>query len=266
MLDERYEEYFTYDEPIPLNGLFLYPVKMRNYIDFHKNIGCLLINKNRIPDPNIISMSYLDFILAMSVQNNNFLFMFENLIYLCFRLDRDHYFIDYGYDQKNKAFFEIKKYKKNSKNEDDWKILNTWHFSYKDFKLIRELICFQNSIEMPDEKIDPKLEKALLEAQEYLNKQRNHLKIISLEDVMINAHLDFEKIYQLSIRKFIKILSRYDKELHYKIYMQASMSGFVEFKKPITHYMYDSNEDKYAALVTPYDEFKDKVSSVANTK
>jgi hypothetical protein len=269
-IDVEFEEYYTYDEPIPINGLFLYPIPMRQYIYFHKNIGCFLINKNRIPDPRYISMSYLEFIFVISNEKNDMLLKLDNLLYLCFNLDRNRFYIDYDQDEKGKPLFFIKEYKVNLDNEDEWIILNVWKFTHKDFKLIREIICEQNAIEMPDEKIDPKLEKAFLEAQEFQNKQNGNLKIVSLENqmisTMINAHLDLDKILKLSIRKFIKILSIYDKELHYRIYKQASMSGFVEFKKPIVHYLYDSKEDKYDHLITDYEEFQDKVSKVAKTK
>jgi len=254
----NYEEFYTYDEPIEINGLFLYPVQMRQYIYFYSNIRVLLFNKNRIPDAQIISMSYLAFIYYISFQNGEFLKMLENLIYLCFCLDREKYEIDFNANEKGKPCIIINE--KNTKNK--------WQFSHKEFNEIRKIICEQNLVELPDEKIDPKLEKALLEAQEYQNKKNSHLKIISLEDqmisIMINTSLDLDKILKLSLRKFVKILSRYDKELHYKIYTQASVSGFVEFKKPIQHYMYDSNEDKYASLIEDYGEFKDKVSKVAN--
>jgi hypothetical protein len=197
---ENLEEYYTYDEPIPYNGLFLYPVPMRQYIFFHKNVVCLLYNKNRFPDPRIISMSYLQFIFENSSETNNLILMLENLLYLCFNLDRSRFYIDYDQDERGKPLFFVKEYEK---NEDEWITLNEWKFTYKDFKKIREIICEQNSVELPNEKIDPKLEKAFLEAQEFQNKQNGNLKIISLEDqmisAMINAHLDLAKILKLSI-------------------------------------------------------------------
>ena len=107
-----------------------------------------------------------------------------------------------------------------------------------------------------------------MDTQKYLNKQSSNGKIISLEDqmisVLINTNLSWDIILKLSIRKFVKILERYDKELHYRIYKQASMSGFVEFKNPIVHYLYSGTEDKYSHLVTDYNEFKEKMNNVSN--
>lgn len=254
----KYEELYTYDEPVEINGLFLYPVQMRQYIYFYENIGCLLFNKNRIPDPQIISMSYLAFIYLVAIQNINILSNVENLLYLCFRLDKQEYYIDFNVDKKNKPCINI--YKNKTKE--------SWEFSQKDLNKIREIICNQNMVELPNEKIDPKLEAALLETQDFINHQNNNLKIISLEDqmisVLINTSLSWESILNLSIRKFVKILERKNKELHYQIYKTASISGMVEFKQSIPHYLYEDNKDKYEDLITDYEEFKGKMSKVAD--
>jgi hypothetical protein len=257
-MQDEYFEYYTYDKPIPINDLFLYPVKMDKYVSFYKYIGCLLFNKNRIPDSNVISMSYLAFLYYISMQSNEFLEMLQNLLYMCFRLDNTQYMIDFNVDEKNKPCIYI--YEKNTKTK--------FKFSYKDFNKIRKIICEQNLIDLPNEKIDPKLEAALLETQNFVNKKNNNIKIISLEDqiisVLINTNLNLDSIFSLSIRKFVKILQRKNKELHYQIYTTASLSGMVEFKQPITHYLYDDNKDKYADLVTDYDSYMGKFSNVGN--
>jgi len=36
------------------------------------------------------------------------------------------------------------------------------------------------------------------------------------------------KVYDLPLRKFIKLLQRVDAKLHYEIYMGAAMSGMVD--------------------------------------
>jgi hypothetical protein len=254
----KYEVLYTFDDPVEINGLLIYPVQMRQYIYFYENIGVLLFNKNRIPDPQIISMSYLAFIYFIAFQNSEFLQTLENLLYLCFKLDREKYEIDFNADEKGKPCILINE--KNTKN--------TWQFSHKDFNKIRQIICEQNFVELPNDKIDPKLEAALLETQVYLNKLNGDLKIISLEDqmisVLINTALSWESIFSLSIRKFVKILERKNKELHYQIYKTASMSGMVEFKEDIPHYLYEDQKDKYQDLVVNYDDFKGKMNHVAD--
>jgi hypothetical protein len=256
MLDE-YEKSYTYDYPIEIGGLNLYPVTMRQYIEFFDNIGCLLINKNRIPDAQVISMSYLAFLYYISLQKD-FLKDLENLLYICFRLDKEKNTIDFNADEKGKPCIII--YEKDTNNK--------WQFSHKDFNKIRQIICGQNLVEMPDEKIDPKLEAVLLEAQVLKNKLEGNLKVISIEDQMVSVAISssftFESIYSLPIRKFVKILERKNKELHYLIYKTAEMGGMVEFKEKIVHYLYDNGKGKYDEFFTDYDEYKGKVGQVAD--
>ena len=51
--------------------------------------------------------------------------------------------------------------------------------------------------------------------------------------VLISTNLSLDDIYNLTIRKFIKIIQRVELKMHYQIYLQASLSGFVEFKDKV---------------------------------
>jgi hypothetical protein len=56
------ERYFAFDEPVPFCGLFLYPLKVRNYNEFLSTNACFLLNKN--DDPEGIALSHLDYFLG----------------------------------------------------------------------------------------------------------------------------------------------------------------------------------------------------------
>ena len=56
------DKYFTYDEPVPFCGLYLYPVSVRNYNEFMTSNACLLLNKN--DDPMGIKFTHLDYLLS----------------------------------------------------------------------------------------------------------------------------------------------------------------------------------------------------------
>ena len=58
----NYLQELTYDEPITYKELKIYPVLMKDYIEFHSLVSCLLIDKNSRPDIKIISMTYLRFL------------------------------------------------------------------------------------------------------------------------------------------------------------------------------------------------------------
>ena len=95
-------------------------------------------------------------------------------------------------------------------------------------------------------------------------RSREGTKMASLEDqmicVLISTNMSLQDIYSLSIRKFVKILERVDALLHYKIYLSASMSGFVEFKDKsfIKHWMSDLTRNKLDLV--PFGQIQDTVA------
>ena len=251
------EEYFTYDKPVPYKELLIYPVKVIDYLNFFISVNCLTFDKNKIPDVNIIKMSYLDFLFYTFDKDENgkvYLMMLLEIFKLCLNIDYKQ--IEYIKDENNKLnlIFNLQYEGENKKITID----------KQDFDNIKNIILLQNIPDYDDTYIDPKVEAALKEAQEFMN--RNKKKMASLEDqivcVMLALHeTDESKIHNLTIRKFSKILQRYDYKLHYEIYKQAECSGMVTFKEEINHWMSELSNNKYSDVVIDYDEFKGKIES-----
>ena len=83
--------------------LLIHPVKMNNYLDFHMAIHCLTINKNQIPDPKVISMSYLDFLFYIFDKDENgqfYLIMLLEIFKLCLNIEYKQ--IEYIHNEKGK--------------------------------------------------------------------------------------------------------------------------------------------------------------------
>lgn len=254
---QQYEKQLTWDEPIQYKEILIYPVSMYNYIDFFMAINCLLIKKNQIPDPKIISKSYLDFLIYLienspQLEGQIYSSMLVKILELCLNINLESESIIYKKNDKGKSILVIS-YKDRSL------IINK-----EDFDVIKDIICCQNVPYYDDSYIDPELEKALQEVEEF--KSRNSKKKCSLEDqivcIMISTSYKRDEIKNLTIRKFAKILERVDYKLHYEIYKTASMSGFVEFKGEIDHWMSDLTPDKFAGKITELNQFKDKINSI----
>jgi hypothetical protein len=248
------DRYFYYDKPVPFGHVSIYPIRIYDYIDFYYAVDCLLINKNRIPDVKIIQMSYLDYIylrILMELRqpeedsenyNLHIIEKFLTLISLSLKVKEEN--ITFELDENDKAILVLKDY--NGK---------TIKINGKQFDEIKRIICEYNMVDLPDETIDPKLEKALEDARKF--KDKNKEKTGSLEDqlicVMISTSLKLEDIENLTIRKFQKILERVDHKLHYQLYKTAEMNG-AEFKIKPSHWMSEIRQDKYAGLIVDYDE------------
>lgn len=255
---KQYEQYFIYDQPIPYKNLLISPVTIKDYMRFYTSINCLTIEKNKIPDIKIIKMSYLDFIFHLIEVDTNgqfYAMMLCDLLNLCCGIDIEN--IRKIKDEKDKINLIISVIK-------DDELIDII-IDGKDFDNIKNIILFQNIHDYDDSYIDPKVEAVLKEAEAFIN--RNKKKMASLEDqivcVMLALHeADENKIHKLTLRKFSKILQRYDFKLHYEIYKTAEMSGMVTFKEGLDHWMTEIINKKYSETITEYDQFKNKMDSV----
>lgn len=248
----EYDYYLFYDKPIPYKDLLIYPATMDRYLDFHFYITCLLLDKNSIPNPAVISMTYLQFLYYMaSTTELPYLYMFKELLKMVLHIDNDSD-LWFGTDPNGKAIFRIKGVNYNS----------------EDLDKITDIVFLQNSIEHIDDTIQKEVRDAMEKAKVYKMKQ-NEYKMCSLEDqmicVLISTALKFDDINKLTIRKFSKILERVDYKLHYEIYLSAEMSGMVKFKdeNKIKHWMADlTKSDKYEDVKVDADEMHHKIDDV----
>ena len=251
--------YAVFDMPVPYKGLMIYPAKIKDYGKFMAYSECLKIEKNLIPDPDIIRMTELEYIFYISGENESKemppLFLFDRLLSL---LLNDNSFDSikesiyrYNIDESGKPFFTIE---------------NQRYYS-EDFDAIKTIICDQNLIELPDENISKEVRDSLEKARRYKQK-RSGAKPASLEEIIVSLSMasgwELEYIYKMTIRKFIKALEKIDSLIHYKIYLMASMSGFVEFKDKsfIKHWLSGSGEkDRYEDVSVDYDSLKKTIST-----
>lgn len=248
----EYIKELYFDEPIPYKDLLIYPVTMKDYLEFHLAVSCLLIDKNSIPDVNIISMSYLRFLYYQAFENKEpYVYMIKMLLCMILHMSFDEE-IQFYTDVNDKAFFKIKGVE----------------YSASDFDKIVEIVFEQNCITAIDETIQKEVRDALEKAEQY-KMQQTKQKLCSLEEqmicVLISTSLKMEDIYNLTIRKFQKILQRVDAKLHYEIYLSASMSGFVKFKDndAIQHWMNDlTKDDKYSDVKVDMEEMHHKIEDM----
>ena len=224
----KYQQEFTNDEPVNFKGLLIYPVKMKDYFKFMMFYNILCIDKNSMSDAKIISMSYLDFLVYLWESSNenqqSFSYCFYELMKMCLR--EEDIKIYYGRDEKNKNFIQINDIKINK----------------NDFNELKDIIIYQNIPDYSNEYINPDLKKDLEEKERLENKNKKSVSIEKqIASIVISSSLTFEDVLNLTIRKFYIILEMIDKKLHYEIYKTASMSGMVEFKEEIRHYLTENN-------------------------
>lgn len=245
----KYELYSYFDEPVPYKSILIYPVRIRDWVKFSFCSDVLTLEKNDVPDMKIITMSYLNYIFYSANDDNNNVAKLHHLLLISLRKS-----LEIG-----KSIDYI------SKN-DNWIIkIEDEEYNADDFENIREIIAEINVLELPDETIDKPIRDRIKDAKRIrASMSGKKSKPGTVEDlivsVLLSTSLKLEEIYDLTIRKFLKILDRADLKLHYQIYLSASMSGMVEFKDKsfIKHWL--SSTDNEKSELVEYGKVESKIN------
>ena len=249
--EEIYKSYYeelTFDDPIDYKGLLLYPVSIRKINKFLQSSSVIRIQKEYIPDKEIIKMSYLKFLMTnidKEKEEYGESLTFD-LLALCFMICMriEEISIRLFMDKDGKAKL----------------ILNDVEIDENEFDYLRKLILYQNLPNYDDELMNPDLKNDLEQADKIKNggeetEDFEHL----IANLVIGTGMNIDDVKNLPIRKFYIIGQVMDRKLHYSIYKQASVGGFVEFKQPITHYL-KKNIDLLENKVTTVETLKNNLN------
>lgn len=245
---KNYYEELTFDDPIDYKGLLLYPVSIKKINKFLQSSSVLRIQKEYIPDKEIIKMSYLKFIMTnidkeKEEYSESLTFDLLALCFMiCMRIEEISIRLFIDEDGKTKL------------------ILNGVEIDENEFDYLRKLILYQNLPNYDDELMNPDLKNDLEEADKIKNggeetEDFEHL----IANLVIGTGMNIDDVKNLPIRKFYIIGQVMDRKLHYSIYKQASVGGFVEFKQPITHYL-KKNIDLLENKVTTVETLKNNLN------
>lgn len=245
---KNYYEELTFDDPIDYKGLLLYPVSIRKINKFLQSSSVIRIQKEYIPDKEIIKMSYLKFLMTnidKEKEEYGESLTFD-LLALCFMIciRIEEISIRLFMDEDGKAKL----------------ILNDVEIDENEFDYLRKLILYQNLPNYDDELMNPDLKNDLEQADKIKNggeetEDFEHL----IANLVIGTGMNIDDVKNLPIRKFYIIGQVMDRKLHYSIYKQASVGGFVEFKQPITHYL-KKNIDLLENKVTTVETLKNNLN------
>lgn len=245
---KNYYDELTFDDPIDYKGLLLYPVSIRKINKFLQSSSVLRIQKEYIPDKEIIKMSYLKFLMTnidkeKEEYSESLTFDLLALCFMiCMRIEEISIRLFIDEDGKTKL------------------ILNGVEIDENEFDYLRKLILYQNLPNYDDELMNPDLKNDLEEADKIKNggeetEDFEHL----IANLVIGTGMNIDDVKNLPIRKFYIIGQVMDRKLHYSIYKQASVGGFVEFKQPITHYL-KKNIDLLENKVTTVETLKNNLN------
>ena len=282
---------FLLDEPVPFKkDLKLYPVTVKNYNEFLLCSECCTLNKNNSEDG--VRLTHLGYLITLmkSEEGKRLSMYFSRLLEMVFHIkngircaacgdiitfeqymqmsdeERENYQCKCG---KNE-FEEVIKYYTNDKGKLELKVQGV-KITSKDFNRFRQIVMYQN---LPDFKDDSMVDAEIREdqrlKQEILAKQNGGAISASLEKkiigVSINSNYKMNELYDMTIRKFLIMLSTIDDLIVYQSDRLARMSGLVSCKEPLEHWLYKKKKSSIYGEAVSEDSYTNQVNGNAPKK
>lgn len=244
---KKYDKNLLWEIPIEIYGLHIYPVIMRNVYEFYDSISTLQINPMELSNETIgntlSTLSYLEIVALFSNVDKDFRERFKTILKLAFRVSDESIRLGTKDGKVNLKVIQ------NGKEVE---------ISSGKFNRIKDIICYQNAIEI----IDLRENQMILEANKRVDATNSMNSDMTLEDqifaVAAISQRDIKEIERWSIYRFKKMTSSHDVIINYRIFKTAEMSGFVKFK--------NGNPFK-SWMIKPKDGTKDlkTINQLANT-
>ncbi len=236
---ERFEAEILYEQPIKYFGLTLYPVLMKDVIQFHKTAGVLLINPLDFNDPSVASMSYLELIINLCAMQEDFRDNLITLLKIVFKIEDTDLKINVE-KQDGQTIYSLLVSQEidEETNEKKWEEISSAKFSK-----LKNLICAQNGLEV----LDLNQNQDIIRTKKALAQQAISGGAPSMADQIYSvcaiAGFDVKDIMSWTVNRFNEVLKACDRIMHYKIYRSAEMSGMVTFKNGIPVKSWLKSED-----------------------
>ena len=249
---EQLKKYFFKGLPIEYltkyGSVNIYPILVDEWDIFENNYDILLQEKNKIPIPEIIQMSYLQFLIEVLFIEEKYQNKFRKIMSLCLHeKNLNIRYID------NKYYVVI--------TDDDKNIKTMINSKY--FDNIKKIILYQNIDGYDDEEISDDVKKVM---EDYLKLTNGNYEPVTLEDKLIflgnETGLKLNDMLQMTYREFTKRFDMAVSRMDYTINRTAELSGNVKFEQPIEHILYKKKKNKFEKFFVKKDEISNKIQSV----
>lgn len=278
-IKEYVDKYVTLQKPVPLYGLQIKPILVRDFFQFNSAKDILNIEKNKIPNIDIIQMTYLRFLLMMMLEQDEFKEDFLTILALSLG-------VKYDATKRNPSFEPNETLTQQIRKDEVEVWINGWdvRFRLSDNKVILCLYDDENLVEIDDAQFDELRKVILLQniykyddtemsddfrrvVEEYYRLKNKDIVLPTLEDrlmaVCISSAYKLEELYVMPLRLFDALLERSIDKLEYQVnklivnLAQGKVEGF-----NLSHWVYKTKKDKYSEIFTDAQDLVKKVTSI----
>lgn len=244
-------KYFYKGKPVPYKlkcgvEIMIYPVMVEDGDIFENSYDILTFNKSEIPIPEIIQMSYLQFLIEIMLREDVNQYKLHDIFSICLKEEDIRFGIE-----NNKSILII------CENDRVKAKIN-----HKDFDEIKKIILYQNIKDYDDSYISKDMRNII---NEYYRATNSNIEPLTLEDKMAflgnEANLLTEEMLKMTYREFNNRFNWAVDKMDYQINRTAEMSGNVKFDKKLEHLIYKRKKNKYEQFFTDKDAFTNKINN-----
>ena len=278
-IKEYVDKYVTLQKPVSLYNLQVKPILVRDFFQFNNAKDVLDIEKNKIPDINIIQMTYLRFLLTIIIEQDGFKEDFLTILALSLG-------VKYDATKRNPSFEpnEILTQQTRKGESEVW--INGWdvRFRLSDDRVILCLYDDEDLVEIDDAQFDDLRKVILLQniykyddtemsddfrrvVEEYYRLKNKDIVLPTLEDrlmaVCVSSAYKLEELYAMPLRLFDALLEYSIDKLEYQVnklivnLAQGKVEGL-----HLSHWVYKTKKDKYSEIFTDAQDLVKKVTSI----
>lgn len=278
-IKEYVDKYVALQKPVLLYNLQIKPVLVRDFFQFNNAKDVLDIEKNKIPNIEIIQMTYLRFLLTIIIEQDGFKEDFLTILALSLG-------VKYDATKRNPSFEPNEILTQQTRKDESEVWINGWdvRFRLSDDKVILCLYDDENLVEIDDAQFDD-LRKVILfqniykyddtemsddfrrVVEEYYRLKNKDIVLPTLEDrlmaVCVSSAYKLEELYTMPLRLFDALLEYSVDKLEYQVnklivnLAQGKVEGL-----HLSHWVYKTKKDKYSEIFTDAQDLVKKVTSI----
>lgn len=251
-IEQLERKYFCKNKPVEFKlkcneVINIYPILVSDWDVFEECYDVLTFAKNEIPSAEIISMSYMDFMINILLKDDINQIKLSNIFKICLKEDN----IKIGIEGNKYVLIVV----------DDNDFVKFKIYS-KDFDCIKKIILYQNIVGYDDMEISKDIKNLI---NEYWKTKNGDIVPLTLERKMtfLGNELGMlnENILKMTYREFSNRFDMAAERMDYEINKTAEMSGNVKFDKKIEHLIYKHKKNKFEEFFVNKDEFVNKINN-----
>lgn len=270
---EYVEDFVVFGEPVEYNGLKIKPVLARDGIRFYKAVQIFQIEKNKIPDINIIRMSYLEFIIGLLIssgETEDFLWILEKTLGIEYNPDLRKK----GFDEKDTIlstempngdlfiYINGRDLEMKLRHQGGAEItLSGVHLSSSEFNDYKDIVLFQNLYDYDDTVLSDDVRRVV---EQYYQLKNKGTHSPTFEDKvvanMLNTSHTYEQLKDVPLRTFDKMF--YDGVSKIDYISTKSLEPHLKEGQSIDHWIYKPIREKYSEVFKDAGELTRKITSI----